>query len=208
MNQQDQQAIDGLFQYLYRSAQQGGPRDPQAEALIQRYVQQAPPGLLYQMAQQLVAQQHTINQMRSQLASQQQGGASAGFGAPQQGYQQGYGQPSYQQPGGYQQPSRWQQMMGRQAGGGGGFLAGAGKLALGIGGGILGAEVLTNIFDGVGQMFDDDRGDYGGYDRGDDDRGDQDYGNQDQGGYDQGGYDQGGYDGGFDGGGFDDGSGF
>lgn len=204
MNQQDQQAIDELFQYLYRTAQQGGPPDPQAEGLIQRYVQQAPPGLLYQMAQQLVAQQHTIKQMRAQLANQGQGGASAGFGAPQQGYQQGYGQPGYQQPGGYQQPAPWQQMTGHQGAGQGGFLAGAGKLALGIGGGIIGAEVLTNIFDGVGQIFDDDRGDRGDYDRGDYDRGDYDNGNQDYGDQDQGGYDNGG----FDGGGFDDGGGF
>jgi hypothetical protein len=142
------------------------------------------------MAQTLVAQQHTLNELRSQLASyQQQNGAPAGFGPPPgAGYQQGYGQPQYQQPNyQYQQP-------GRQ---GGGFLAGAGKLALGIGGGILGAEVLTNIFDGVGNMFDGDRGreeyDDGyrdGFSAGDDygDRGD--YQGQDPGGFD----DNGGFD--------------
>jgi hypothetical protein len=165
VNQQDQQAIEGLFRNLYQASEQG-TRDKDAEALIQRYVRQAPPGLLYQMAQRLVAQQATINQ---------QGG--------------------------------WQQ--GRQ---GGGFLAGAGQLALGIGGGIIGAEVLTSIFDGAGSMFDGDRDrefDQGyreGFADGDNDgfrdgfaAGD-DY--QDQGGFDDpGGYDDGG------GGGFDDGGG-
>ena len=210
MNQQDQQAIDGLFQHLYQTTQQGGPRDSAAEALIQRYVQQAPPGLLYQMAQTLVAQQHTINQLRAQ-----QNGASAGFGAPQgagyQGYGQGGYQPQYQQ--GYQQSGYQQQ--GRQ---GGGFLAGAGKLALGIGGGILGAEVLTSIFDGVGDLFDGDRGDRQfeqGYQDGfaaGDNYGDRDgFQGPDPGGWDNGGFDNNGFDnngfddGGFNDGGFDDG---
>jgi hypothetical protein len=185
VNQQDQQAIDELFRYLYQATQRAGTRDAAAEELIQRYVKQAPPGLLYQMAQTLVAQQHTVNELRSQLtAYQRQGGAPAGFGQPQGGgYGSGYGQPQYQQ--GYQQAG-WQQ--GRQSGG---FLAGAGKLALGIGGGILGAEVLTSIFDG-GSLFGDDRqyddGDQAGFAAGDD------YGDQGGG--------PGGYDGG---GGFDDG---
>lgn len=141
MNQQDQQAIDELFRYLYRSAEQAGPRDAQAEALIQRYIQQAPPGLLYQMAQTLVAQQATVRQLRGQLTANQDQGGSAGFAQP------GYRQPAYQQSSPYQQAypqGGWQQ------GRGGGFLAGAGQLALGIGGGIIGAEILTSIFDGGG----------------------------------------------------------
>jgi hypothetical protein len=201
VNQQDQQAIEELFQYLNRTVAQAGPRDSAADALIQRHVQQGPPGLLYQMAQTLVAQQATINQLRSQLAAyQQEGGAPAGFAPPRgAGYRQAHGQPGYQQPGAYQQQG-WQQQ-GRQ---GGGFLAGAGQLALGIGGGILGAEVLTSIFDGGGGLFGDDRdqqyddGFRDGFDAGDNDR-DQ---GQDGGGYDEGGYDDGGgFDSGGDGGG-------
>jgi uncharacterized protein len=200
VNQQDQQAIDELFRHLYQMAAQAGTRDGDAEALIQRYVQQAPPGLIYQMAQTLVAQQHTLNQLRSQLAGyQQQGGTPAGFGAPQGAGYQAYGQPQYQQPGyqqpGYQQPN----YQGRT---GGGFLAGAGKLALGIGGGILGAEVLTNIFDGVGNLFDGDRNREfeGGYDQGG--FPDQNSGEfYDPGSFDNGGFDNGGFD--DNGGGFD-----
>ena len=209
MDQQDQQAIEELFRHLYQTAAQAGPRDGAAEALIERKVRQGPPGLLYQMAQTLAAQQYTLNQLRSELAShQRQSGAPAGFAPPQgTGYRQAYGQPAYQQPG-------WQQP-GRQ---GGGFLAGAGQLALGIGGGILGAEVLTSIFDGAGDLFGGDRdereyadgyqdGFAAGDDRGQDDRANQDdYANQDPGGYNDQGYDDQGFDGGgFDGGGFDDG---
>jgi hypothetical protein len=204
VNQQDQQAIEELFQYLNRTVAQAGPRDSAADALIQRHVQQGPPGLLYQMAQTLVAQQATVNQLRAQLAAyQRQGGAPAGFAQPRGGgYQQAYGQPQYQQPGAYQQQG-WQQP-GRQ---GGGFLAGAGQLALGIGGGILGAEVLTSIFDGGGGLFGDgdqqyDEGFRDGFSAGDDDRGQGDDQGQDPGGYDDNSYDDGGYD---DGGGFDSG---
>jgi hypothetical protein len=207
VNQQDQQAIEELFQYLNRAVAQAGPRDASADALIQRNVRQGPQGLLYQMAQTLVAQQHTINELRSRLAAGQgQGGAPAGFAPPRGGgYQPGYGPPGYQQPGAYQQQG-WQQP-GRP---GGGFLAGAGQLALGIGGGILGAEVLTSIFDGAGSMFDGNRdqqyyddGYQAGFDAGDGARDPgQDQGADDNSAYDDGAADDGAYD---DGGGFDDG---
>jgi hypothetical protein len=145
------------------------------------------------MAQTLVAQQHTLNQLRAQLARyQRQGGAPAGFAPPASAGYQGYGQPQYQQ--GYQQYRRR----------GGGFLAGAGQLALGIGGGILGAEVLTNIFDGAGGLFDGNRdqqyddGYQQGFAAGDDydDRGDSQ--GQDAGAYDSAADDDGGFDSGAD----------
>jgi uncharacterized protein len=192
VNKQDQQAIDDLFQHLYQSAGQVGPRDPKAEASIQQHIQQGPPGLLYHMAQTLVGQQAALRQLRAQLADcqqrLQQSGSSAGFAQPgwRGAGQQGYGPP-------YQQPSGWQRS------GGQGFLAGAGQIALGVGGGILAAEALSDLFRGGG-LFGGDRDDYG--DR-DDDQGDYDD-RQDDGGQGDGdgGYDD---DGGFDGGGFDDG---
>ena len=192
MNQQDQQAIDDLFQHLYRSAAQAGPADPEAEARIQEHIRRGPPSLLYQMAQTLVGQQAALRQLRTQLADCQQ----------QLQQSRSPGRPDYAPPYQQQQPSAWQRS------GGQGFLAGAGQIALGVGGGILAAEALTSLFEGDG-LFGGDRDDYD--DRGDhDDQGDyddrQDDGGQD-GGYDNGGngYDDGG---GFDGGGFDDGGGW
>jgi len=200
VNQQDQQAIDDLFQHLYQSAGQAGPPDPGAEARIQQHIQQGPPGLTYQMAQTLVGQQAALRQLRAQLADCQQ--QLRQTGSPRQPGYRGSG-PPYQQPSGWQQP------------GGQSFLAGAGQIALGVGGGILAAEALSNLFAG-GALFGDDRDDGGGQgdDRGDnDDRqddGGQDDGSPDNGGPDNGGgYDDGGYDtGGYDGGGFDDGGGW
>jgi hypothetical protein len=211
VNRQDQQAIDDLFQYLNQTAAQAGPRDPQAEARIQQHIQRDPAGLTYQMAQTLVGQQAALRQLRAQLADCQQQlqhrGRWGGFGrrgAGQQG-SGGYGP-------GYQQPAGWQQS------GGGGFLAGAGQIALGVGGGILAAEALGSLFSGDG-LFGDDRGynDDRAFDQGyedgrqdqeryDDNRQDDNGRNDDNAQYDDGG----GYDGGgdFDGGGFDDGGGW
>ena len=202
MDQQDQQAIDDLFRHLYRTAAQGGPPDRQAETMVQQHVQQGPPGLLYHMAQTLVGQQAALRQLRAQLADCQQqlrqGGSSAGFAQPGRrgAGQQGYG--GYAPP--YQQSSGWQRS------GGQGFLAGAGQIALGVGGGILAAEALSDLFSGGG-LFGGDR-DYGEreYDQGyydgrqDEERYDDD--RQDDGGQYDG---DGGYD---DGGGFDDAGGF
>jgi hypothetical protein len=205
VNRQDQQAIDDLFQYLNQAAAQAGPPDPQAEARIQQHIQRDPAGLTYQMAQTLVGQQAALRQLRAQLADAQQQlqhrGRWGGFGrhgASQQGAAQpGYG-PRYQQPAGYQQS------------GGGGFLAGAGQIALGVGGGILAAEALGSLFSGDGLFgggYNDDRAFDQGYEDG---RQDQesydDSGQNDAGGQND---DGGGYDGGgFDGGGFDDGGGW
>jgi hypothetical protein len=203
VNQQDQQAIDDLFQHLYQSAAQAGPPDPKAEARIQQHLQQGPPGLLYHMAQTLVGQQAALRQLRAQLADCQQqlreSGPPAGFAQPgwRGAGQQGYG-PSYQQPSGWQRS------------GGQGFLAGAGQIALGVGGGILAAEALSNLFAGDG-LFGGDRDDYGDRDYDDRSGNDDQSGNddrQDDGGQgdSDGGYDDSGFDGaGFDGGGFDDG---
>lgn len=203
MNIEDQQAIEGLFRHMSRTAQQYGPHDPQAEALIGRHLRQAPPGTVYHMAQMIVAQQHAIARLREQAAN----GAPGGFGRPSYTPHPGYQQPGYQQPGygaGYQQRH------------GGGFLAGAGKIALGVGGGILGAEVATDIFHGVGNLFDGDRGGEPAYSE-------QQFGGQQYVGqqYDNGpqfdggpqfspdGFDGGQFDGGqFDQGGFDQGEGF
>jgi uncharacterized protein len=209
VNQRDRQAIDELFQHLYQGAQ-AGPRDPEAEARIQQLFDQGPPGLLYHMAQTLVAQQYALQEARAQLADcQQQSGPPAGFAPPWRrgARQRGYGAPpppSQQPSGTYPQaypPRGWQQP------GGGGFLAGAGQLALGVGGGILAAEALSGLFSGGGLFGDrddhddhDDRQDYDDRDDGQDyaDRDDgQDYAGQD----DYGGQDPG--DGGFGGGGFD-----
>src|SRR5262245_3318542 len=120
MNPQEQQMIESLFQRLSQAAPQAGPRDPEAEALIQRRFQSLP-GAAYSMAQTLLVQERALQQAEARLAAA--GGAGGSFmPSPSPPYQQ--------QPYPYAPP--------RQQGGGvGGFLAGAGKVALGVGGGVL-----------------------------------------------------------------------
>jgi uncharacterized protein len=193
VNQQDRQAIDDLFQHLNQSAAQAGPRDREAEARIRQHVQAGPPGLLYEMAQRLVGQQAALRQLRAQLDQCQQqlrqGGSPAGFaqpgwqGAAPQGYG-GYGPPPYQQRSGGQS-----------------FLAGAGQIALGVGGGILAADAIGSLLGGGG-LFGGGQDEYVEQnvyvDQDDDGQGHDDSAYDDSGGYDDGGdFDDGG---GFDGG--------
>src|SRR5690348_4417172 len=201
VNRQDQQAIDDLFQHLDQAAAQAGPPDAEADARIRQHIKQGPPSLVYQMAQTLVGQQAALRQLRAQVADLQQqaqrGGRPAGFAQPGWGGgQPGYGQPGY---GGYGPPYQ-QQPYGHQPPGGGGFLAGAGQIALGVGGGILAAEALSDLFGGDGLFGDRDYNDDRVYDQGyddgrqdqeryDDSRQDDNSQYDDQGQYDNGGYD-------------------
>jgi uncharacterized protein len=172
MTPQEQQIIESLFQRLTQAAAQSGPRDPEAEALIQQRLQSFPGGPYY-MAQTLILQERALQQAEARLNQQ---GGQGGQGSFLPGGGQPY-QPPYQQypPGqGYPPPGYQQQPRGS---GVGGFLAGAGKMALGIGGGILVAEAATSL---AGDLF----GRHDAFGFGGDDR--RDYDQDDRQGYDQG----------------------
>ena len=178
MNPQEQQMIESLFQRLTQAAPQAGPRDPEAEALIQQRFQ-ALPGAAYYMAQTLLMQERALQQAEARLAA---GGGAAGGGSFLPPTAAPYGQP-YQQP--YSPPHPYAPPQ-QQGGGMGGFLAGAGKVALGVGGGILVADAVMGLghelFGGGGyqqQGFDYDQGqdrDDGGFGQDADDGG---FGQQD-----------------------------
>src|SRR5215831_5569194 len=173
MTPQEQQLIESLFQRLTQGAAQSGPRDPQAEALIEQRVQSLP-GAAYYMTQTLLVQERALQQAEARLASQpQQSSFLPPTAAPGQQYPYAaappYAGPAYQQQSG---------------GGAGSFLAGAGKIALGVVGGVLVADAamgLAHDVFGQGGFDRDDRG-FGqqGFDQ--DDRGQrdqqQDYGTQ------------------------------
>src|SRR6266700_515765 len=146
MTPQEQQIIESLFQRLTQGAAQGGPRDPEAEALIQQRLQSFPGGPYY-MAQTLILQERALQQAEARLG--QQGGQGSFLpGGSGQPYQQYAPAPGYA-------PRAHQQAPGGS--GIGGFLAGAGKLALGIGGGILVADAAMGLaHDVFGQRDSDD----------------------------------------------------
>jgi hypothetical protein len=168
MNAQERQLIESLFQRLAQAAPQSGPRDPEAEALIQQRVQSLP-GAAYYMAQTLLVQERALQQAEARLGA----GGGGSFMPPPGGPP--YGQPYQQQ---YQpQPYPPQQ---QQGGAVGGFLASAGKVALGVGGGILVADAVMGLghelFGGGYQQqgfdYDDRDRDDGGFGQQDDSSGD------------------------------------
>lgn len=160
MQENERQLINKLFEKINRVAAESGPRDPQAEALINQKMQMIA-GAGYYMAQAIIVQRQALKQAEAQLSQLQQ------------------------QRGGFTPPQQPQQAPIQQ---GGGFLAGAAQTALGIGGGILIANAGMALADSMfGDSFDDsdlfdaydagyeeaasdmldDADDFGGFDLGD-----------------------------------------
>ena len=65
-NQQDQQAIDGLFDRIEDVARNSQPRDPEAEALIQQRLREFAPAPYY-MAQTILIQEQALKQAQERI---------------------------------------------------------------------------------------------------------------------------------------------
>ena len=138
-NQQDQQAINGLFDRIEDVARQSPPRDRDAEALIQQRLREYPPAPYY-MAQTILVQEQALRQAQERIeqleASQRPSGGFLGglFG--------GDDEPR-------QRPSRgrgpWDRQRAEPAGG---FLAGAAQTAMGVAGGMLLGSAIAGMLTG------------------------------------------------------------
>jgi len=163
MNDQDRAAIEDLFRKLGEVERQAGPRDAEAQALIDGFVRQQPASP-YFMAQTIVMQnfaledaQQRIDELERQLADRRDTAPSGGFlsslfggGRPQS---QGSGSvPSVgarDTARGYSggpSPAPMGQSGFGQARGGGGFLAGAAQTAMGVAGGVLLGNAVAGMF--------------------------------------------------------------
>jgi hypothetical protein len=154
MNATERDLIERLFQKINQTATQAGPRDPEAEQLINQHLQRIP-GAAYYMAQTIVAQRQAMKQAEARIAQLEsqlgvQPGSQQSFLGQRPQYTPGYGGPGYPPPYGYQQP-----YYGGGGFGGGGFLAGAAQTALGIAGGVLLANAAMSLFDGIGDGIGD-----------------------------------------------------
>lgn len=143
-NQQDQQAIDGLFDRIEDVARNSQPRDRDAEALIQQRLRTFPPAPYY-MAQTILIQEEALRQAQARIerleASQ---GHSGGF----LGGLFGDGEPR-QRPARARGPwDRQQDDYGVRRGQGGGFLAGAAQTAMGVAGGVLLGSAIAGMLTG------------------------------------------------------------
>jgi uncharacterized protein len=173
VDQKERQVIDDLFGKLRQVEGQSPQRDPEAEAYIGRQVASLPTAPYY-MAQAILVQeqalaslQSRVQQLEHQIAQRPAAGAGGGgflssiFGGGGQSTQPAprqpappppYAPPSYMQPGGhggYGHGSPWGGGGYRGGmGGGGGFLAGAMQTALGVAGGMLVADAISDAFSG------------------------------------------------------------
>ncbi|MDF3933138.1 DUF2076 domain-containing protein [Pseudomonas citronellolis] len=172
MKSEEQVLIDGLFTRLQEAERQSAPRDAQAEAQINQYLVRQPAAPYY-MAQAMLIQEaaikrldQRIKELESQAAAQQQNRPSSGgflaglFGGgqrepePQAQAQQrpdGWGQTRFSQPGGApayaNNPNDFRPAAPQAAPAqGGGFLRGALQTAAGVAGGMVVADLLTNMF--------------------------------------------------------------
>lgn len=148
MDQNDKQAIEGLFGKLAEVERQAPSRDGEAEAFIAQQVARQP-GAPYYMAQTVVMQEQALNaaeariaDLESQLHASRQGGQGGflsrllGGPAPAPRPRQPMAQPAPGMPGGGQ-PAR-----------GGGFLGGAAHTAMGVAGGMMLANAIGGMLAG------------------------------------------------------------
>ena len=143
-NQQDQQAIDGLFNRIEDVARNSPPRDSEAEALIQQRLREYPPAPYY-MAQTILIQEQALRQAQERIeqleASQRPTGGFLGglFGddTPQRRPARSRG-PWDRQQDDYEDRRR----------SGGGFLAGAAQTAMGVAGGVLLGSAIAGMLSG------------------------------------------------------------
>jgi uncharacterized protein len=169
MDQNERRVIDELFGKLRQVEGQTPRRDPEAEAHIGRQVASLPTAPYY-MAQAILVQeqalaslQSRVQQLEQQLAQRPAAGSGGGFLSgifgggqssqplPRQPVQPQHVPPSHMQPGygGHGHGSPWGG--GHHGGtgmGGGGFLAGAMQTALGVAGGVLVADAISDAFGG------------------------------------------------------------
>lgn len=153
MNEQDRQAIEGLFTRLADAERQAGPKDAQAEAFIKQQIG-AQPGAPYLMAQTIVMQTYALEQAQQRIgeledqaetpASSSGGGSflSGIFGGGSSANSRTSSVPAA----GQRPSSRGGPMQAPQQGGG--FLAGAAQTAMGVAGGVLLGNALGSMFGG------------------------------------------------------------
>lgn len=143
---EDERAIDDLFERLRNVERNSAPRDVDAERLIRQRLAENP-AAAYFMAQTVIVQEAALREAQQRIealeARQGQGGFLGGiFGSdrpapPEAPQRSPWGRGSYDT-----------EDYGQRRSGGGGFLAGAAQTALGVTGGLLLGSALAGLFTG------------------------------------------------------------
>ncbi|MGP3698580.1 DUF2076 domain-containing protein [Rhodobacter sp. NSM] len=158
MDNNDRQAIEGLFQKLATVEQTAPERDAEADAFIAKRIT-GQPGAPYYMAQTIVVQEQALEQAQARIEQLE---AQVRDGSAQQGgfFGKLFGGPSA--------PPAPRRPMAPppQAGGGGGFLAGAAQTAMGVAGGMMLANAIGGMFAGEAEAGEPDAAEDPGFDEG------------------------------------------
>jgi uncharacterized protein len=151
MDNNDQQAIQSLFEKLAKVERQAPPRDPEAEAYIREQITRQP-GAPYCMAQTIVVQEQAlnaaqarINELEQQATSRRSSGGllSNIFGDGRQP-----SRPRRSVPRVGRAPAMGPEEEQPRSRAGGAFLAGAAQTAMGVAGGVLLGNAIAGMFGG------------------------------------------------------------
>jgi hypothetical protein len=160
MDNNDRQAISGLFDKLAQVERQVPTRDAEAEQFITDAIARQP-GAPYYMAQTVVVQEHALNAAQARIEQ-----LEADLTEARQGTTQGGGFLSGLFGGGAaaSRPAPAAQPM--PQGARGGFLAGAAQTAMGVAGGVLLANAVSGMFAGDAEAAEAPAAEEPGFDAG------------------------------------------
>ena len=142
MDNNDRQAITGLFDKLAQVERQGPARDNEAERFIADAIARQP-GAPYYMAQTVVVQEHALNAAQARIEQ-----LEADMNAARQGTSQGGGFLGGLFGGGAAPRPAAPAAQPMPQGARGGFLAGAAQTAMGVAGGVLIANAVAGMLAG------------------------------------------------------------
>lgn len=181
LRDEDERAIEDLFERLRNVERNSAPRDVDADRLIRQRIAENPAAAYY-MAQTIIVQEAALREAQQRIEAlesrQGQGGFLGGiFGGDRPA------EPPAARRGPWGHGGHDADDYGQRRSGGGGFLAGAAQTALGVTGGLLLGSALTGLFTGEAHAaeaeappepdaadpgMDDGGGDWGDFDVGGD----------------------------------------
>lgn len=136
IREEDERAIEDLFERLRRVERQSGPRDRDSEALIRQRLAEHPAAAYY-MAQAIIVQEAALRDQQARIESlEADRSRSGGF----LGSIFGDDAERRTRPEQVRRPGPWDRTDG------GGFLAGAAQTALGVTGGVLLGSAIAGMF--------------------------------------------------------------
>ena len=159
MTDEDRIAIEGLFGRLAEAERRSGPRDPQAEALIAELLRDQP-GAPYCMLQAIVGLERALGAAQDRIAGLEADTAARPAGG---GLFGGLFASTGPRQGGAARGNPVRRAAAAPSAEGGGFLAGAAQTAMGVAGGLVIADALSDLLGAADPEAEELRSGLGGF---------------------------------------------